>query len=277
MRFRGNVARGRAGSRGLAAAGYRERRRPSAPNLRRPAPAGSPDGGKGRPTSRPGASFVDRAPAAAIAGGSADGTRETIMTKQAGFKRRVRARMAKTGESYATARGRLLAEHPGTTPDDSPLDWMPEALHISNGDATDVPGTGLARRVVYWRDVLHEGPVPEVAPADLRRIRAGYLTGDESVEGVGRAEVMRQFTERDLALEANRGGEYVLWFEADLYDQLEIAAILGRLAGLSVPAERITLICIGQHAGIAHFGGLVELTAGQLPKLPHTTTSPRLA
>ncbi len=41
-----------------------------------------------------GASLVDRAPAAAIAGGSADGTRETIMTRQAGFKRRVRARMA---------------------------------------------------------------------------------------------------------------------------------------------------------------------------------------
>ena len=79
------------------------------------------------------------------------------MTKQAGFKRRVRARMAKTGESYATARSRLLAEHPGRAPDDSPLDWMPEALHISNGDATDVPGTGLARRVIYWRDVLHEG------------------------------------------------------------------------------------------------------------------------
>ncbi|HEU5390848.1 MAG TPA: choline-sulfatase [Streptosporangiaceae bacterium] len=36
------------------AGGYRERRRPSAPNLRRPAPARSPDGGKGRPTSRPG-------------------------------------------------------------------------------------------------------------------------------------------------------------------------------------------------------------------------------
>jgi hypothetical protein len=44
----------RAGSRGVPAAGYVDRRRPSAPNLRRPAPAGSPDGGKGRPTSRPG-------------------------------------------------------------------------------------------------------------------------------------------------------------------------------------------------------------------------------
>ena len=182
--------------------------------------------------------------------------------------------MAKTGESYAIARSRLLAEHPGMRPDDSPLDWMPEALDISNGDATDVPGTGLARRVVYWRDVLHEGPVPEVAQAELRRIRVEYLlTG---YEGLERAEAMRQFTERDQALDANRDGEYVLWFEADLYDQLQIAEILARLAGLGVPAERITLICIGEHAGIARFGGLGELTAGQLRELPLTNACARL-
>jgi hypothetical protein len=128
------------------------------------------------------------------------------MTKQSDFKRRVRARMAKTGESYAAARGRLLAGRPGTAPDGSPLGWMPEALHISNGDATDVPGTGLARRVIYWRDVLHEGPVPEAAPPELRRIRAGYLAGQA---GAGRAAVMRQFTERDQALDAH-GRHHVL-------------------------------------------------------------------
>ena len=195
------------------------------------------------------------------------------MTRQAEFKRRVRTRMAKTGESYAAARARLLAEHPGMAPDDSPLDWMPEALHISNGDATDVPGTGLARRVIYWRDVLHEGPVPEVTPAELRPIRADYLI---SHYGAGRAGTMRQFTERDQALEAGRDGEYVLWFEADLYDQLQITEILARLDGLGVPAGRITLICIGEHAGIARFGGLGELTAAQLRELPHTNACARL-
>src|SRR5512146_1559563 len=195
------------------------------------------------------------------------------MTRQADFKRRVRARMAKTGESYATARSRLFAERPGTMPGDSPLDWMPGALHISNGDATDVPGTGLARRVVYWRDVLHEGPVPDVTAPELRRIRAEYLTG---YDGAGHAEVMRQLTERDQAVEASRDGEYVLWFEADLYDQLQVIEILARLAGLGVPAERVTLICIGEHPGIARFGGLGELTAGQLRELPHTSACARL-
>jgi hypothetical protein len=217
--------------------------------------------------------LVGHALAAAIAGGSADRARETIMTKQADFKRRVRARMAKTGESYTTARSRLLDGHPGTTADDSPLDWMAGALHISNGDSTDVPGTGLARRVVYWRDILHEGPVPEVAPAELRRIRAEYLAGDDSA---GSAEATRQLAERDQALEAGRDGEYVLWFEADLYDQLQITEILARLAELGVPAGCITLICIGEHAGIARFGGLGELTVGQLRELPHTNACARL-
>ena len=195
------------------------------------------------------------------------------MTRQADFKRRVRARMAKTGESYAAARSRLLASDPGPVPDNSQLGWMAEALHVSNGDATDVPGTGLARRVIYWRDVLHEGPVPDIAPAELREVRAGYLAGHYHAD---RAGTLRQFTERDQALEAGRDGEYVLWFEADLYDQLQIAEILARLAGLRVPAGQVTLICIGEHPGIARFGGLGELTAGQLRELPHTNACARL-
>jgi hypothetical protein len=225
-------------------------------------------GGKGRSTSRPG-SHLSIVAAASIAGGSADGPREITMTKQADFKRRVRARMAKTGESYAAARSKLLAERPGTAADA----WMTDALHVSNGDATDLPGTGLAPRLVYWRDVLHEGPVPAVPPAELRQIRADFLL-QSNVDD--RAEGLRMFAERDRALEANRDGEYVLWFEADLYDQLQIIQILDRLAGLGVHAERVTLICIGEHAGIARFGGLGELTAEQLRELPATNACARL-
>ena len=178
------------------------------------------------------------------------------MTKQADLKRRVRAR------------SHLLSE-PGS-PD---LGWMTEALHVSNGDATDLPGTGLAPRLIYWRDVLHEGPVPAVGPAELRRIRATFLIeagADDRNEGD------QMFTERDRTLEANRDGEYVLWFEADLYDQLQIIQILSRLAELDVPAERITLICIGEHPDIARFGGLGELHPDQLRELPATRACKRL-
>ncbi|MGW0810938.1 hypothetical protein [Nonomuraea sp. NPDC002799] len=153
------------------------------------------------------------------------------------------------------------------------LDRLAAALHVSNGDATDLPGTGIAPRVLYWRDVLHEGPVPAVGPEELRRIRAAFLAGSQADD---RGEGAAMFAERDRVLEANRDGEYMLWFEADLYDQLQIIEILARLAGLGVPAERVTLICIGEHPGIARFGGLGELTAGQLRELPATGVAVRL-
>jgi hypothetical protein len=188
------------------------------------------------------------------------------MTRQADFKRRVRARMAKTGESYATARGQILAERPDTAAAVRADGWMTAALHVSNGDATDLPGTGLAERVLYWRDVLHEGPVPAVGPEELRQIRADFLLQAGCDD---RAEGSQMFAERDRVLAANRDGEYVLWFEADLYDQLQIIQILDRLADLGVPAQRITLICIGEHAGIARFGGLGELTPAALKLATH--------
>ncbi|WP_223167904.1 hypothetical protein [Nonomuraea sp. SYSU D8015] len=190
------------------------------------------------------------------------------MTRQADFKRRVRARMAKTGESYAVARRRLLGERSAAVEG-----GMAEALHITNGDCTDLPGTGLARHIVYWRDVLHEGPVPAVGREELRRVRAAFLMGADADD---RAEGVRMFVERDAAVEAHRGGEYVLWFEADLYDQLQIVEVLARLAELEVPAERITLICIGEHPGIARFGGLGQLRAEQLRELPATRACARL-
>jgi Domain of unknown function (DUF1835) len=195
------------------------------------------------------------------------------MTRQADFKRRVRARMAKTGESYATARSQILAERPDRVAAGRDDGWMSAALHVSNGDATDLPGTGLAERVLYWRDVLHEGPVPAVGHEELREIRATFL-GQAGCDD--RAEGADMFAERDRVLAASRDGEYVLWFEADLYDQLQIIQILARLADLGVPAQRITLICIGEHAGIARFGGLGQLTAMQLRELPATNACTRL-
>jgi hypothetical protein len=178
------------------------------------------------------------------------------MTKQADFKRRVRERMARTGESYTAARSQLLAR-PGAA-----------TLHVTNGDSTagSLLQTTLVERIVVWRDVLHEGPVPDVGDAQLRAERARFLA--QADRDAGLEPVRRDFEERDAALAAGRDGEYVLWFEADLYDQLQIAQILARLAELRVPAERITLICIGEFLGIAHFGGLGELRPDQLEGLP---------
>jgi hypothetical protein len=177
------------------------------------------------------------------------------MTKQADLKRRVRARMAKTGESYTTARAHVISAR------------APEMVHVTNGDSTasTLRAGGVVPRIVVWRDALHEGPVPAVDDGELREARARFLGGNDAA-AVDR--VRRLLAKRDIALEAGRDGRYVLWFEADLYDQLQVAQILDRLARLDVAPERITLISIGEHLGIARFGGLGQLDARQLAALP---------
>ncbi len=139
-------------------------------------------------------------------------------------------------------------------------------LHLTNGNSTvpGILGTGLADIVVPWRDVLHEGPVPDVPDAELRRIRARFLAGEQA-DDIGTAAELER---RDRTLAAHRDGAYVLWFEADLYDQLQLIQILAALRELGVAAERVTLICIGEHLGFAHFGGLGELSSEQLGRLP---------
>ena len=162
------------------------------------------------------------------------------MTRDADFKRRVRARMARTGESYATARAQLLGRA--------------DELHVTNGESTvgELSRTGLAGRILPWRDALHEGPVLPGPDAVRRAARNEFLGIPVAV-----------FEARDRELDTHPGA-FVLWFEADLYDQLQIVEILARLAARGVDPERITLIQVGEVPGIARFGGLGELTAEQL-------------
>jgi hypothetical protein len=140
----------------------------------------------------------------------------------------------------------------------------PAALHVTNGDIVVdlLRRAGLADAALAWADVLHEGPVPAgLDDAGLRRVRAEFLAG---ADGVDAPAALARLEARDRALAANRDGEYLLWFEADLYDQLQIAQILAALGDLRVAPGRVTLVCIGEYPGIAHFGGLGELEPEQL-------------
>lgn len=178
------------------------------------------------------------------------------MTRDAGFKWRVRARMTRTGEAYSTARAHLDGGAGGDA----------RILHVTNGDS--VSGTlrvaGVAGRVLTWADVLHDGPVPAGDQAELRRVRARHLASRGWAEA---AATERQFAERQRVLDSHAGGDYVLWFEADLYDQLLLLQVLDALGRLRVDPPRITLVSIGEYRGIAHFGGLGQLTAEQLASL----------
>jgi hypothetical protein len=150
-------------------------------------------------------------------------------------------------------------------------------LHVTNGDIVVdlLRRAGLADGALAWADVLHEGPVPAGLDDDgLRRARAEFLAG---ADGGDTAEALRRLTDRDRALAGGRAGDYLLWFEADLYDQLQTAQILAALGDLGVGPGRVTLVCIGEFPGIPHFGGLGELEPEQLGGLLDTAATPLTA
>jgi hypothetical protein len=102
-------------------------------------------------------------------------------------------------------------------------------LHVTNGDAavSVMRAAGIEGDILPWRDVLHEGPVPAGLPlAALSDLRARFI----AEAGFGAYEdIRRDFAIRDAALLA--AGEVTLWFEHDLYDQLQLVQILDALRG----------------------------------------------
>jgi len=63
----------------------------------------------------------------------------------------------------------------------------------------------------------------------------------------------------------------VLWFEHDLFDQLNLIYLLDRLDGLRrAMSTRVSLICIGAFPGHPNFKGLGELTPEEIDTLPAT-------
>jgi hypothetical protein len=123
-------------------------------------------------------------------------------------------------------------------------------LHITNGDSAGslIERSGVGGTVLPWRDVLHEGPVPAgLSPAELRPIRALFIAEDA---GLSFAEVLRSFAERDRALETlSEHDEVVLWFEHDLYDQLQLIQVLDVLAQRAQPAGQLSLIQADTYLG----------------------------
>ena len=175
------------------------------------------------------------------------------MTQQKAFKRAVRERMRRTREPYTAARMHALAKQP-----------VP-AVAVTNGEsvARTLKEGGLADVVIAWRDILHDGPVPALPPARLRKVRAAHLAAAHQLNA---SEVEAHLAADDAALRRHASHDLTLWFEADLHDQLQLIQVLSRL-GRYVKRPRVRMISIGEHPDRARFGGLGELTAAQLETL----------
>jgi hypothetical protein len=141
-------------------------------------------------------------------------------------------------------------------------------LHITNGDSVTgtfrqvrFPGTYLA-----WKDSLHDGPVPQTETlSELSDVRAQALAGF----GWGEYEKLRaDFATRDRTLQDFRKHQdVVLWFEHDLYDQLQLLQLLDWFEQQDLEGINLDLVQIDSYPGVRPFYGLGQLSGPQLARL----------
>jgi hypothetical protein len=141
-------------------------------------------------------------------------------------------------------------------------------LHIHNGDST----AGMMREAGFpgqhfaFREALASGPTPQGLSKDQWiEVRATYLTGEDEAD---HAEIKRDLAAM-ASLLANIDGheEVILWFEHDLFCQINLVYLLDLFARQPARQSRLSLICIGEFPGITNFRGLGQLTAPQMASL----------
>ena len=120
-------------------------------------------------------------------------------------------------------------------------------LHITNGDcAVAVISQVVQGTLLPWRDVLHEGPVRAGLSLEALSSERAAFIADAGWDD--REKVMQGFRERDATFRrAGEHDEIVLWFEHDLYDQLQLIQVLDGLADLRGPT--ISLVCEAEYLG----------------------------
>jgi hypothetical protein len=151
-------------------------------------------------------------------------------------------------------------------------------LHVTNGDAVlylfgkaGIAGTHLA-----WRDALHEGPVPPgLSLEETSAVRAEY----HALRGYGKPiKVNHEFARRDALLRsAETFEEVVLWFEHDLFDQLQLLQILTALETLELDPGRVSIVQSDRYLGTMTADELSPLLARRRTVTAATFTSARRA
>lgn len=143
---------------------------------------------------------------------------------------------------------------------------MAQILHILNGDATryEFEPAGIPGDVLVWQEMLVEGPaVYPILSAGWMEKRKQFLVDCYDCP----PEVYDQRTERKVA-QLNQVPDYaevVLWFEFDLFCQVNMMGVLSALQRLQ--AQKVSLVCPGEHPDIPDFRGLGQLKREHFPPL----------
>ena len=122
---------------------------------------------------------------------------------------------------------------------------MTRRLTITNGDsaAGTLSEAGIAGKIIPWRDVLHEGPVDSSLSLAAQSKQRSRFIAERGWAGL--AQASGGFAERDRAVQKlDDVDEVVLWFEDDLYDQLQLIQLLDFFARTPAKGKKVSLVVV---------------------------------
>jgi len=127
---------------------------------------------------------------------------------------------------------------------------MTNILHILNGDSTAeiFDKTSIVGDIVVWREMLCEGVVKsEIGSDDFWKSRYDFF---ESEFGIGKLEYFDQTIKELVKLEElSTYREVVLWFEYDLFCQVNLIAACSYLIKSFRKDINYYLVCTGKEKG----------------------------
>jgi hypothetical protein len=142
-------------------------------------------------------------------------------------------------------------------------------LHVTNGDSAAVKmnEARIIGDILPWRDVLHDGPLPpSLSLGQMSRVRARYLT---EIGWAGDRDLGREFFARDAVVERYIDYEgIVLWFEWDLYDQLQLLQLLdffGSKLGTREDPLKVEMVSFAGYLGTLPIEQFQELNNQRQP------------
>jgi hypothetical protein len=141
-------------------------------------------------------------------------------------------------------------------------------LHVHNGDSS--AGTARDAQIsgdhIAWREALVCGPAPSgLTETEFIEVRAAHLANAYSIRiEKCRAELRAM---HDALASFPDHDEVVLWFEHDLFCQVQLIYLLNWFAGKELGKTKLSLVCIDEFPGIQGFHGLGQLNKEQLASL----------
>jgi hypothetical protein len=139
-------------------------------------------------------------------------------------------------------------------------------LHVANGSSVTMTlaKTGIGGAMSIWADPLHDGPVPGGIDDDALMLVRMQEHGMSPAAADPENDMQRW---RQVIAEHDAYEELVLWFEHDLFDQLNLIQLLSFVRAQVPRAKPVSLISIDSFPGRSNFRGLGELEPGELASL----------